>query len=78
MINGTQFITALGAEGKIHFFEKNLFIFFYIYVGVERAISLARQADIIASLSTEALRGTVRHLHPGKFRFFMFVFQHFV
>ncbi|CAF1055218.1 unnamed protein product [Adineta ricciae] len=46
MINGTQFITSLGAEG------------------VERAIALARQADIIAALSTEALRGTVRHLHP--------------
>ncbi|CAF3775334.1 unnamed protein product [Adineta steineri] len=46
MINGTQFITSLGAEG------------------VERAISLARQADIIAAMSTEALRGTVRHLHP--------------
>ncbi|CAF0952561.1 unnamed protein product [Rotaria sp. Silwood1] len=47
MINGTQFITALGAEA------------------VERAILIARQADIIAALSTEALRGTVRHLHPN-------------
>ncbi|CAF3886757.1 unnamed protein product [Rotaria magnacalcarata] len=46
MINGTQFITALGAEA------------------VERAMSIARQADVIAALSTEALRGTVRHLHP--------------
>ncbi|CAF5028716.1 unnamed protein product [Rotaria sp. Silwood1] len=49
MINGTQFITALGAEA------------------VERAILIARQADIIAALSTEALRGTVRHLHPSKY-----------
>ncbi|UJR08832.1 hypothetical protein I4U23_013086 [Adineta vaga] len=47
MINGTQFITSLGAEG------------------VERALILARQADVIAALSTEALRGSVRHLHPS-------------
>jgi hypothetical protein len=67
MINGTQFITALGAEGKIDSLKKKLFILFYIYIGVERAISLARQADIIAALSTEALRGTVRHLHPSQF-----------
>ncbi|CAF3491187.1 unnamed protein product [Rotaria socialis] len=46
MINGTQFMTALGAEA------------------VERAMSIARQADVIAALSTDALRGTVRHLHP--------------
>ncbi|CAF1208876.1 unnamed protein product [Rotaria sordida] len=46
MINGTQFITALGAEA------------------VERAILIARQADVVAALSTDALRGTVRHLHP--------------
>jgi len=36
------------------------------YLAIERAISLARQADIIAALSTDALRGTVRHLHPSK------------
>jgi histidine ammonia-lyase len=41
--------------------------FVFVHIGVERAISLARQADIIASLSTEALRGTVRHLHPSKY-----------
>ncbi|CAF3349720.1 unnamed protein product [Rotaria socialis] len=46
MINGTQFMTALGAEA------------------IERAMSIARQADVIAALSTDALRGTVRHLHP--------------
>ncbi|CAM4838567.1 unnamed protein product [Rotaria magnacalcarata] len=46
MINGTQFMTALGAEA------------------VEQAMSIARQADVIAALSTDALRGTVRHLHP--------------
>lgn len=48
MINGTQFITALGAEA------------------VERALLLTRQADIIAAMSTEGLRGTVRHLHPSE------------
>ncbi|UJR12824.1 hypothetical protein I4U23_016998 [Adineta vaga] len=47
MINGTQFITALGAEA------------------IERAVSLARQADVIAALSVEGLRGTVRAFHPG-------------
>ncbi|CAF1206768.1 unnamed protein product [Rotaria sordida] len=47
MVNGTQFITALGAEA------------------VERAISLARQADVIAALSTEGLRGNVRAFHPS-------------
>ncbi len=45
-----------------------------VYIGVERAISLARQADIIAALSTEALRGTVRHLHPSQCFFFLDVF----
>jgi hypothetical protein len=40
-------------------------LFLSIHLGVERAISLARQADVIAALSTEALRGTVRHLHPS-------------
>ena len=34
---------------------------------MERAILLARQADIIGALSAEALRGTVRSLHPSKF-----------
>lgn len=69
MINGTQFITALGAEGRI---SKNKYLTFifdsshWYFLGVERAILLARQADVIAALSTEALRGTVRSLHPGK------------
>lgn len=36
-------------------------------VAVERAVLLARQADIIAALSTEALRGTVRSLHPSEY-----------
>ncbi len=39
----------------------------FVCLAVERAISLARQADVIAALSTEALRGTVRHLHPSKY-----------
>ena len=30
-------------------------------------MSIARQADVIAALSTEALRGTVRHLHPSEY-----------
>ncbi|CAF1219754.1 unnamed protein product, partial [Didymodactylos carnosus] len=47
MINGTQFITALGAEA------------------VERSIMLARQADVIASLTIEALRGSVRAFDPN-------------
>jgi len=49
--------------------KSQLQIEFYIvlfYLAIERAISLARQADIIAALSTDALRGTVRHLHPSK------------
>ncbi len=45
-----------------------------IHLGVERAISLARQADVIAALSTEALRGTVRHLHPSKSHVHSFLF----
>jgi histidine ammonia-lyase len=64
MINGTQFITALGAEGKNSFF-KIIPSLFSTNVGVERALLLARQADIISALSTEALRGTVRNLHPS-------------
>uniref|UniRef100_UPI00398F1D85 histidine ammonia-lyase-like isoform X3 n=1 Tax=Pristiophorus japonicus TaxID=55135 RepID=UPI00398F1D85 len=42
MINGTQMITALGAEA------------------VERAMAIARQADIIAALTLEVLKGTTR------------------
>ena len=70
MINGTQFITALGAEGRIEF----IFSFFIdlFCLAVERASSLARQADIIAALSTEALRGTVRSLHPSMYFIFSF------
>jgi histidine ammonia-lyase len=44
-----------------------LYLFVFLCLAVERAISLARQADIIAALSTEALRGSVRHLHPREF-----------
>ena len=44
-------------------------------LGVERAISLARQADVIAAMSTEALRGAVRHLHPSEYIPFLFYFQ---
>ncbi len=50
-------------------------LFIRDHVAVERAISLARQADIIASLSTEALRGTVRHLHPSEYIFFVYYFR---
>jgi histidine ammonia-lyase len=66
MINGTQFITALGAEGEIDSLPI-IYLFSSIDVAVERAISIAHQADIIAALSTEALRGTVRHLHPSNY-----------
>ena len=66
MINGTQFITALGAEGKIYRYSCVYKFFSRMYfLGVERAIQLARQYDVIAALTTEALRGTVRSLHPG-------------
>ncbi|XP_061662106.1 histidine ammonia-lyase-like isoform X2 [Syngnathoides biaculeatus] len=44
-INGTQFISSLGAEA------------------VERAWGVARQADVIAALSLEALRGSARPFH---------------
>jgi len=53
-------------------------LFLSIHLGVERAISLARQADIIAALSTEALRGTVRHLHPSKSHVYSFSFRIFL
>jgi histidine ammonia-lyase len=66
MINGTQFITALGAEGEIDS-SPIINLFSSIDAAVERAISIAHQADIIAALSTEALRGTVRHLHPSNY-----------
>lgn len=46
LINGTQFITALGAEA------------------VERAKNLAIQADIIAALTTEMLKGNVTQMDP--------------
>lgn len=32
---------------------------------VERAVGVARQADIIAALSLEALRGTTKAFHSG-------------
>lgn len=32
---------------------------------VERAVGVARQADIIAALSLEALRGTTNAFHSG-------------
>ncbi len=68
MINGTQFITALGAEGRIEFILFQLIdLFSWIWLAIERASSLARQADIIGALSTEALRGTVRSLHPSEY-----------
>ncbi len=33
---------------------------------VERALGVARQADIIAALTVEALRGTTKAFHSGK------------
>ncbi|XP_032827458.2 histidine ammonia-lyase isoform X1 [Petromyzon marinus] len=57
LINGTQMITALGAEA------------------VERAASIARQADVIAALTLEVLKGTTNAFdsdihelrpHPGQ------------
>ena len=52
LINGTQFITAFGAEC------------------VERGKNLARQADIIAALSLEVLKGTTtafsRNIHDAR------------
>lgn len=42
---------------------------FSYHLGVERALLLTRQADVIAAMSTDALRGTIRHLHPSKFVF---------
>lgn len=70
MMMGTQFITALGAEGKIAFHWTLIMMMCSISstncLAIERASSLARQADIIAALSTEGLRGTVRSLHPSK------------
>lgn len=46
LINGTQFITALGAEA------------------IERATMLVLQADIIASLTVEVLKGNVDQFDP--------------
>ncbi len=57
LINGTQFITALGADA------------------VERAIKLALQADVIAALTVEVLKGVQEQIkirsNPGNlcFRF---------
>lgn len=57
LINGTQFITAIGSEA------------------IFRAEQIARQADVIAALSIEALQGTPRAFdqdihasrpHPGQ------------
>ena len=46
LINGTQLITALGADA------------------IERAQFLALQADIIAALTVEVLKGNVSQLDP--------------
>ncbi|XP_022100463.1 histidine ammonia-lyase-like [Acanthaster planci] len=52
LINGTQMITALGAEA------------------VERAAAIARQADVIAALSLDVLKGTnsafESHIHAAR------------
>ena len=67
MINGTQFIAGLGAEGNTILFLEFVHSFCFILLAVERALLIAHQADIIAALSTEALRGSVRSLHPGEY-----------
>jgi len=46
LINGTQFISAIGAEAVV------------------RAENLAKQADIIAALTVDTLKGTVRAFDP--------------
>eukprot|EP00742_Colponemidia_sp_Colp-10_P003515 GILJ01003742.1.p1 GENE.GILJ01003742.1~~GILJ01003742.1.p1 ORF type:complete len:593 (+),score=100.38 GILJ01003742.1:59-1780(+) len=46
LINGTQLITALGAEAVV------------------RAQRIAAQADVVACLTLEALKGSVRAFHP--------------
>jgi hypothetical protein len=47
LINGTQFMSALGAEAIV------------------RAQRIARQADVVAALTLEALHGSSRPFHPS-------------
>jgi histidine ammonia-lyase len=50
LINGTQFITALGSEA------------------LHRASNIANQADVVAALSIDALKGTPRAFDRGEYQ----------
>lgn len=50
LINGTQFITAIGVEA------------------VERADAIARQADVVAALTLEVLKGTSKAFNSGNIK----------
>ena len=62
MINGTQMVTSLGAEGKacnLHATPNSLF------TAVERAHAIARQADVVAALTLDVLKGTTTAFDQG-------------
>ena len=80
MINGTQFISALGAEGitlRLIFaalsyttvdlleFEEDQTVTSFFFAAIERAENIALQADVIASLSLDVLKGSTRAYEKG-------------
>ena len=58
LINGTQLVSALGSMGK--FWTRTPENWIDLDAAVVRAENLARQADVIAALTLDVLKGTTR------------------
>lgn len=61
LINGTQMVTALGAYSKR---SSKMQCTYLTISALERAHNIARQADVIAALSLDVLKGTTRAYDP--------------